>query len=270
MRCPSALALTFLAAAAGVAAWPREVVAYACYEPAIRVFSHGAGAPTDAIVRLRFPGAEAGVYRLGEGRVVLESARVRPEDTVFVLRAPDGSAVPMRRRILDGTELPLLELVPARPLAANTEYRVVVRRGGSDFFLDAFTTGASAKSPELETPTAVRARFVRLAHVEYKETSGPWVRVVWKKMASPPPLFEVHALGDDDAIGKGTLRAVVEAGPTGLVFGHTSLCEPQDVVFPKSGKARYALRPLDWAGHAGAPLRITVDLDHPSPVDPDR
>jgi len=262
---PASAATLLLLALGAVIAAPRDASAYACGRPNILLLAADEPIPPDSIIRLRFPGPETEVLRLGQSRTILEEGVLVVDRAVLVLRGPDGDAVPMRRRILEGTDLPTFELVPSRPLAENTAYRIFAKLHGRDFDVGSFETGATTPRETLSLPTHVRARVVVLPRAEYKGTSGPWIEVRWDPLDHPAPLYEVHVIGDDGAIGPGTLRAIVPGGAKGITFGKTDLCYPAVFNVPKEGPLKLALRGIDLAGRPGPTIPITLDASHPSP-----
>lgn len=241
---------------AGAAVFVRDASACSCVAPESTLLAPDRvdDAPVNAKIRIEIPSyANAAVP---------------------ALRVHGGGEIAVRTRRIKGGDVDVLELTPAAPLAAATQYEIsTVDRTHHPpvhvlgTFKTAGTASADTTAPRFDQLGApVTSRPGASSMSSSCGVPGPWVTFDEVRLVDPgrpdAQLFVGVWLGDAsgriDETKPPTRMLLAPRGP--LVVGRASLCMPHDFPFPATSHAWLGLAPIDEAGNTGAMRKVRVDL----------
>ena len=268
-----------LAAVLGLEGGLRDAYGYVCAGEPLHVYPASGTIPTNAELRVVFPGSAAELYVLGENRQVLSRGEVTAQNPRFSLRGATGECIMLRSTQLSGPLLPTFVLQLPQPLHSGTTYTLQAHDPRTDqaFPLADYSTSAgpdvipptllSSTAPGAEhrrelTPQQVQGvRFYHLSHAGYKEAHGPWLEF---SIAAADDGGHVYYEILDDKPGAARLLAVGQSAEDGtLRLGRWNICRASELEFRASGILALSVRAVDRAGRTSAPASFSVDLSHP-------
>jgi hypothetical protein len=190
----------------------------------------------------------------------------------LVLRVHGGDAVATTTRTASpGGAVSTVELVPAAPLAAATQYEVSTT---DPAHVPAVTVYGTFRTGDTRDVTAPRIDALGAASVyahanargEACQIPGPWVVVEGVHASDPgrPQAQLAFAVWLADATGALDPRkpptAILWTYEDRLTIGASSLCDPHAFPIPKAASMVVGIAALDEAGNQSAVRRITVNL----------
>lgn len=216
-------------------------------------------APLNTKIRLELPNAA--------------TMRTQPGVTGPYLRTHDGEKVVVTtsRAIAPGGWLDSVDLTPTSPLAASTQYEIVMLDPSaipSAIVIGTFKTATTADTtpPRLDAVGAGIAFKNAHASGAGCEVSGPWVIVEGIRAEDPgrPDAQLSLAIWLGDASGNVDTRkpptAIRTTHDAKLHLGRLSICDPHDFPLPKTPVMWVGIAAVDEAGNTSAMRRVRVDI----------
>jgi hypothetical protein len=197
----------------------------------------------------------------------------------LVLRKHQGANVPTKRFDSPLQNSSHVELVPEKPLDADTRYEVALLRADQHPSTLVFGTFVTGQATDTTAPSAPKiSRAVVNGHRSSAMTS----------CASHTPWAEVFLTGAKDpdrndalllyAVWASNGRAPIDlnAPPTAdiqeeggkLKLGKTSYCDPEDFPLPTRGTVQLAIVVVDEAGNRSAVQRANLTMSSPPEAQP--
>jgi hypothetical protein len=189
----------------------------------------------------------------------------------LVLSAVGGQSVAVAQQESKLGSLRQLELVPERPLAAETRYQVALvtpDRHPSTLVFGTFRTGRAMDTRSPTTPKLGNAVIYREPHPMGSacQVGTPWIEIPTSSGADPDRpgaqlLWAVWLAGANGVLNdKAMPTAFLSASNGVLKIGKTSLCDPRDFPLSGSGRITFGIAQIDEAGNHASPTRVRVSL----------
>lgn len=236
--------------------------AYACScsppQPRVLAPMHATNAPTTSHVRVVLP-----TYLKGQ----------------LILRQHQGPDVATKRFDSPMTSISHVELVPEKPLSANTRYEIALVRSEqhpSTLVFGTFATGQTtdtvAPSAPKITNTAVNGH--RWSTMTSCAVSTPWIEMTLQPAKDPERDDAQVLYGVWASNAKGVVdlnappTAFVEQDKGKLKLGRLSYCDFDEFPLPTQGSLTLAVAALDESGNRSAVQRVTVKMSKPPEAQP--